>query len=219
MRTSKAILSAIGGILCALGMQAQDERVHPYMQAIGTQFRMEKSYYVEADYLREDIMRETRVEGEGRIWMKGLKYKMSADEYTVFFDGEKQYSLNEDMEEVYVSVPDPDDATYLQAVPMSVIQSYQQDFRYQFMGEKPFMGKNRVEIQLYPLELTGPYSMLKLYVNPHNMKMEAFVLKHKEGINYTMILTKVEEEEELEDTFFRFRQSDYPHVELIELIQ
>ncbi len=101
----------------------------------------------------------------------------------------KLYSQNTDNEEVYVSTPDPDDPGYLQAVPIRIIKAYQQDFKYKFMGERNFMGKQRVEIQLYPKDLTGPYSMLKMFIHPTTMKLEAFVLKHKEGIQYTMILT------------------------------
>ena len=50
------------------------------------------------------------------------------------------------------------------------------------------------------------------------MKLEAFVLKHKEGINYTMILTKVEGKQKLDDSFFTFDQQAYPDTEIIELL-
>ena len=140
----------LAGLLATCLLQAQDERVHPYLQAVNKQFKMEEGYLIEMDYIREDIMRDTRGEGEGIVWMKGLKYKIVVDDYIVYYDGDKLYSQNTDAEEVYVSTPDPDKPGYLQAVPLKVIKSYQQDFKYQFMGERPFQGKLRVEIQLYP---------------------------------------------------------------------
>ena len=171
------------------------------------------------DYIREDIMQETSAEGEGTIWMKGLKYKIVVDEYIVYFDGEKLYSQNTDAGEVYVSTPDPDEPGYLQAVPIKVIKSYQQDFKYQFMGERPFRGKQRIEIQLYPKVLTGPYSMLKMFIHPQTLKLEAFVLKHKEGINYTMILSVVKGGQKLGDETFRFDPGTFPNTEVIELLE
>ena len=36
-----------------------------------------------------------------------------------------------------------------------------------------FKGKERVEIQLYPEDISGPYSMLKMFINPHSSKLEA----------------------------------------------
>ena len=214
----KLIFLAAGlGIL--LMVKAQDERVHPYMQGVSEQFKMDQGYEIEMDYVREDIMRETKSEGEGIILMKGLKYKITVDEYIVYFDGVKLYSQNTYNEEVYVSTPDPEDPGYLEAVPIRAIKAYQQDFRYQFMGERPFMGRQLAEIQLYPLDINGPYSMLKMFIQPKTMKLEAFVLKHKEGINYTMILTSVKVKQDLDDSTFRFDPKAYPNTEIIELIE
>jgi len=212
------LVMVIAGFCILETVYAQDERVHPYMQAVSEQFKMEEGYEIQMDYIREDIMQESTSEGDGTIWMKGLMYKMIVDEYIVYFDGVKLYSQNTGTEEVYVSTPDPEDPGYLQSVPIRAIKAYQQDFKYQFMGESNFMGKQRVEIQLYPLDLTGPYSMLKLYIHPSTMKLEAFVLKHKEGINYTMILTSVEDKQKLEDSSFTFDQQAYPDTEIIELL-
>ena len=208
----------VAGLSILGTVNAQDDRVHPYMQAVSEQFKMEEGYEIQMDYIREDIMQESTGEGDGTIWMKGLMYKMIVDDYIVYFNGAKLYSQNTDTEEVYVSTPDPEDPGYLQSVPIRAIKAYQQDFKYQFMGEKNFMGKQRIEIQLYPLDLTGPYSMLKLYIQPSTMKLEAFVLKHKEGINYTMILTSVEGKQKLDDSTFTFDQQAYPDTEIIELL-
>jgi len=200
-------------------LSAQDDRVHPYMQAVNDQFRLDQGYRIHMDYVREDIMRETSAEGEGTIWMKGLKYKIAVDEYIVYFDGERLYSQNTEALEVYISTPEPDEPGYLQAVPLKAIKAYQLDFKYQFMGETPFMGKNYAEIQLYPMNVDGPYSMLKLYIHPHTMKLKAFLLKHKEGIHYTMILTEITEDNTISDDMFRFDQAEYPDTEVIELVE
>ena len=196
----------------------QDSRADKYLQAVSQQFDLDKSYVVKMDYIREDLMQETSAEGEGTIWMKGLKYKIVLDEYIVYYNEEELYSQNTDTEEVYVSVPDPDQPNYLQAVPIKIIKSYEQDFNYQYIGNTSLLGKNLIEIQLYPKDITGPYSMLKLFIQPANMKLEAFVLKHKEGINYTMILSSVKGKQKLEDSTFRFNQQTYPNTEIIELL-
>jgi outer membrane lipoprotein-sorting protein len=208
----------LSGVTLLGSLHAQDDRVHPYMQAVSDQFAMDQGYLIHMDYIREDIMQGTSVEGEGTIWMKGLKYKIVVEEFIVYFDGGKLYSQNTEAEEVYVSVPDPSEPGYLEAVPIRVIKSYQQDFRYQYMGLNPFQGKQRIEIQLYPKELSGPYSMLKMFIHPQTMKLEAFVLKHKEGINYTMILSSVEEGMDIPDDTFRFDPEAFPNTEMIELL-
>jgi outer membrane lipoprotein-sorting protein len=213
------LICIISGLALTILLHAQDERVHPFMQAVNNQFRLDQGYKIDMDYIREDIMRGTRAEGEGTIWMKGLKYKIVVDEYIVYFDGEKLYSQNTEDQEVYVSTPDPDKPGYLEAVPLKAIKSYQQDFKYQYLGEKPFLGKQCIEIQLYPKDLKGPYSMLKLFIQPKTLKLQAFLLKHKEGINYTMILSHVEDSQKLDDSMFRFNPREYPDTEVIELVE
>ena len=196
----------------------QDKKAEPYLQAVSNQFDMEEGYLIEMDYIREDIMRETSAEGEGKVWMRGLKYKIVVDEFIVYYNGEKLFSQNTETEEVYVSVPDPDQPGYLQAVPIRIIKSYEQDFKYMYIGSTPFLGKERIEIQLYPKEVSGPYSMLKMFINPHSYELEAFQLKHKEGILYTMILSKLTGNQSFEDSLFSFDPLQFPETEVIELL-
>lgn len=197
----------------------QDSRADKYLQSVSKQFDLNKAYVIKMDYVREDIMQETSAEGEGTIWMKGLKYKIVVDEYIVYYDEEKLYSQNTETEEVYVSVPEPDDPGYLQAVPIKIIKAYEQDFNYQFIGNTSLMGRDVIEIQLYPKEISGPYSMLKMFVNPHTHELQATQLKHKEGIIYTMLLSEIRTDPGIRESMFTFDPAAYPGTELIELIE
>jgi outer membrane lipoprotein-sorting protein len=197
----------------------QDSRADKYLQSISLQFDLDKAYVIEMDYVREDLMQGTSAEGEGTIWMKGLKYKIVVDEYIVYYNEENLYSQNTETEEVYVSVPDPDQPGYLQAVPIKIIKAYEQDFNYQYIGNTTFMGKNMIEIQLYPKDISGPYSMLKMFVNPVSHKLFATQLKHKEGILYTMVLSDVRLDQSIKESMFEFNPVQYPNTEIIELIE
>ena len=151
--------------------------------------------------------------------MKGLKYKIVVDEYIVYYNEVNLYSQNTEMEEVYVSEPDPDQPGYLQAVPIKIIKAYEQDFNYQYIGNTNLLGKNLIEIQLYPKDISGPYSMLKMFVNPVSLKLEATQLKHKEGILYTMLFSEIREDASIKDSMFDFDPAAFPNTEIIELIE
>lgn len=197
----------------------QDPAAEKYLQAVSDQFHLDEGYLIRMDYIREDLMRETYAEGEGTIWMKGIKYKIILDEYIVYYDGEKLYSQNTEAGEVYISTPDPDEPGYFYAVPIKIIKSYQEDFKYQYMGRNAFMGKDCIEVRLYPKEPSGPYSMMSLFLNPHTLKLEGTRLKHKEGILYTMILSEIEGKQSFQDGMFAFDPAAYPDTEVIELIE
>jgi len=208
-------------LLCAtISLFAQqDSKADRYLQAVSDQFDMNTAYRIQMDYIREDLMQDTYAEGAGIILMKGLSYKIVVDEYIVYYNGLKLYSQNTETEEVYVSEPDPDQPGYLQAVPIRIIKSYALDFKYRYMGNTSFRGKDRVEIQLYPKDITGPYSLMKMLINPVSLKLEAIQLKHKEGILYTMILSEKKELPSLDDLTFTFDPADFPNTEIIELLE
>jgi len=212
------VLTTILIFIILPGSAQQDPNAEPYLHAVSGQFIMNEGYLVQMDYKREDIMRETFAEGEGTIWMKGLKYKIEVEEYIVLFDGNKLYSQNTESEEVYVSIPDPDQPSFMQAVPIRIFKSYQKDFNYRLMGRIPFNGRECIEVQLYPKDLSGPYSMLSLFINPGNQKLEGTLLKHKEGIHYTMVIKELKGKQILDDTMFMFNPEKYPNTEVIELV-
>jgi len=212
------LLAALA-FLSAGAYSQQDSRADRYLQTVSRQFDLDQAYVIRMDYIREDLMQETSAEGEGTIWMKGLKYKIVVDEYIVYYNGEKLYSQNTETEEVYVSVPEPDDPGYLQAVPIKIIKAYEQDFNYQYIGNTTLMGRNLIEIQLYPKDITGPYSMLKMFVNPDSQMLQATQLKHKEGILYTMLFSEIREDDSIEESLFEFDPLAYPNTEIIELIE
>ena len=217
----KRNLWAVVCLLCTTAslLAQQDSKADKYLQAVSDQFDMNKSYVIQMDYIREDLMQETSGEGAGLIWMKGLKYKIVVDEYIVYYNGKTLYSQNTDTEEVYVSEPDPNQPGYLQAVPIRIIKSYALDFNYRYMGNTSFKGKDRVEIQLYPKDITGPYALMKMLINPGSLKLEAIQLKHKEGILYTMILSEMKEQASLDEQTFTFDPAAYPNTEIIELLE
>jgi len=212
-------LLALLSIFTIASYSQQDSRADKYLQAVSMQFDLNKGYLIQMDYIREDLMQETSAEGEGIIWMKGLKYKIMLDEYIVYYNEDKLYSQNTETEEVYVSEPDPDQPGYLQAVPIKIIKAYEQDFNYMYIGNTPMLGKSLIEIQLYPKDRSGPYSMLKMFVNPGSQKLEAMQLKHKEGILYTMILSDMKVDQSLQESIFDFDPTAYPNTEIIELIE
>jgi len=197
----------------------QDPEAEPYLQKVALQFSKDECYEIHMDYIRYDEPRDQKIEGEGIIQMKGDKYRIFMDEFIIYFDGEKQYSQNTDNEEVYVSIPDPDNKELLYTAPINILRSYKQDFKYQFKGVRNFMGKDRIEIQLYPKELGGPYALLRLFLDTDTKELVAMQLRHKEGLLYTMMITDVKKGLKLTDEDFRFNPAEYPDTEVIEIVE
>ncbi len=196
----------------------QDPEAEPYLDKIAKDLDPGTSLELAFDYTREDLQEKTTVEGEGNLFLLGDRYKIVMEGFIIYFDGEKQYSLNLENEEVYISIPDPEDKQFMFSDPITLLRTYKDEFKYRVVGDASFHGIPSKEIQLYPLELGGPYSLLKLFIAPGNNDLKAIQVRHKKGILYSMILTAFKPISPLDQSFFQFSETAYPNVDIIELV-
>jgi len=203
--------------ISAVSFAQQDPEAESYLNKIASD--LDPGYTIEIDfnYLREDLQEKTNIEGEGTLYLYNDKYKLEMEEFIIYFDGEKQYSLNLDVEEVYISIPDPDDKEFMFSDPITLLRNYKDEFKYMYQGTSSILGIDATKIQLNPLELGGPYAVLDLYVSA-TKKLKAIQVRHKDGILYTMIVKSFIKIDQPGDTFFQFSSTTYPNVDVIELV-
>ena len=203
----------------SLSVNAQkDPEAEPYLNKIAKDLDPGSSLGLDFDYIREDLQAKTSVEGSGTIYLSGERYKIEMERFVIYFDGEKQYSLNIENEEVYISTPDPEDKEFMFADPIRLLRTYKEEFKYRIVGDASFQGIPSTEIQLYPLKLGGPYALLKLFITPDTNDLKAIVVRHKQGILYSMIITSFKHIDPQDHSFFQFSETEYPNVDVIELV-
>jgi len=196
----------------------KDAAAEGYLDRVAKELDPGHAIQIDFDYIREDLKAETSVEGSGTLVLMGEKYKIDLEEAVIWFDGEKQYSLNMEIEEVYISVPEPENKDFMFSDPIRLLRNYKEAFKYRAMGEVEVNGSPVTEIQLYPEELGGPYALIKIYFSTVTSELESIVIRHKEGILYTMEVAEMERMEDPGDDFFRFSNDDYPNVDVIDLL-
>lgn len=207
-------LLLMGGIL--LGQK--DAAAEAYLDRVAKDLDPGHALQIDFDYIREDLKAETSVEGGGTLVLMGEKYKINLEEAVIWFDGETQYSLNMEIEEVYISVPEPGNKDFMFSDPIRLLRNYKEAFKYRAMGEVEVKGETLTEIQLYPEELGGPYALIKIYFSTVTSEMKSIVIRHKEGILYTMEVAEMERMDDPGEDFFRFSKDDYPNADVIELL-
>ena len=203
--------------LSALAFGQQDPEAEQYLNKIAKD--LDPGYTIQLDfyYMRDDLQDKSIIEGEGILYLLGDKYKLEMEDFIIYFDGEKQFSLNLDVEEVYISIPDPDDQEFMFSDPIRLLRNYKEEFKYVLMGKSDIQGISAMEIQLNPLELGGPYSLLKLFVAP-SKELKAIQVRQKTGILYSMIIKTFKKIDQPVDSFFQFSTTDYPNVDVIDLL-
>lgn len=203
----------------ALALYAQkDSDAEGYLDKVARDLDPGHALELRFEYSREDLQDETLLEGEGTMVLMGEKYMIDLDNVIIWFDGEKQYSLNNDIEEVYISTPDPENKEFMFSDPIRLLRDYKTKFKYRMMGDATIENISGKEVQLYPEELGGPYALIKLFFTTADKKLKGVIIRHKEGILYTMIITSQEKKDDPGTDFFKFSEEDYPMVDVIELM-
>ena len=196
----------------------KDAAAEEYLDRVAKDLDPGHALQIDFDYIREDLKAETAVEGSGTLVLMGEKYKIALEEAVIWFDGEKQYSLNMEIEEVYISVPDPENKDFTFSDPIRLLRSYRKAFKYRSMGEVERNGRSLTEIQLYPEELGGPYALIKIYFSTVTSELKSIVIRHKDGVLYTMEVAETERMEDPGEEFFRFSSDNHPNVDVIDLL-
>jgi len=196
----------------------KDPAARTYLDKLARELDPGHALSIDFEYTREDLQAGSQVEGDATLVLLGEMYKLDLGDALIYFDGEKQYSLNTEIEEVYISSPKQEDREFMFSDPIKLLRTYNEAFKYRLMGEMSFQQEKALEVQLYPEELGGPYALIKLYFSINNSSLKAIVIRQKDGILYTMIVKKMQEVDDPGADFFRFSSTEYPNVDVIELM-
>jgi outer membrane lipoprotein-sorting protein len=178
-----------------------------------------KSYQtIEADF---ELTIDNRMEGlhsksTGAIQIKGSNYLMESMGTSVYFDGVTMWSYMEDINEVTITQPDPKDGDFVDN-PALIFSFYDRDFKYRLIGEVKVENMLMYEIDLYPNDLSQPYSRFKLYIRKENDAIYMVKAISKDAIDYTIYILNTRFNQEIDSTKFTFHPKNYPGIEIVDM--
>ena len=156
---------------------------------------------------------------EGKIWVKSNKYKLEIPEYVFYFDGSKHYQYQPEVNEVYITPPDPDENNedFQLFNPLSYFNLSSKSFKSNFVKESVHDKRNVYEIDLYPVHLkTTQYSRIRIMVEKTTLQMVYLKAFLNDGTNCELTF-KPYQQPTLRDSFFTFNKLEHPKVEVIDL--
>jgi outer membrane lipoprotein-sorting protein len=177
-----------------------------------------KSYStISADFTfsMENLQEEISETNEGKILIKGDKYKVSLMGVDTYFDGSVIYTHLVEAEEVNISEPDPEDEETLN--PATIFTIYEEGFKYKYVGEGSENGKDFYEIDLYPENRDKPYSRIKLRILKDDMTLYTLRQVGKDGNIYTVVVESMKTNIPLGDSTFVFDTNANPDVDVIDM--
>lgn len=178
-----------------------------------------KSYQtIEADFelLIENKMDDLSSKSVGAVQVKGDKYYMESMGTTVYFDGTTMWSYMADINEVTITEPSKEEGDFVDN-PALIFSFYNRDFKYRLIGEVKIDDFWAYEVDLYPKNLDQPYSRFKLFIRKDNDAIYMVSAISKEAINYTIYITNMRFNQQMDDAKFTFRPENFKDIEVVDM--
>ena len=201
-----------------LAIKAQDPDVFKAKAILDKVAEKTKGYSTiraEFSITLENLQAKVSDSFDGKIILKGDKYKLDVMGTETFFDGKTLWTYLPDAKEATIS----DASTMEDALldPSTIFTIYEKNFKYIHAGETTINGKKVDIIDLFPEKRDQMYSRIKVYVYRDNLQFAKFTQIGRDGNNYIIDIKKMEINVPADDSIFRFDKSKYPGVEVIDM--
>ncbi len=211
MKKLTLLLALLPGLL----MAQNPEKAKEILDKVTAKTKTYNTIQADFSFSMENQQEEINEEYQGKISIKGDKYKANLMNVDTYFDGKTLWTHMLDAQEVNVDEPDPNDEETLN--PASIFSIYQKGFKYSYLGEKKSDGVPVIAIDLFPENRDKPYSRIKLELKKDNLELYKVVQVGKDGNNYTIIVKSMKTNVPMDDSMFVFDKTKHPDVEVIDM--
>jgi outer membrane lipoprotein carrier protein len=153
---------------------------------------------------------------KGDFSFKGKNYTLNLMGMKVFFNGTTKWQFIPEANEVTISKPTSLDGGFFDD-PTQIFRDYEQDFKSRFIGEKVEKGVSLYEVDLYPEDLSAPYSIIKIIFKKQNLEPVSVKYQGKDGVNYIIEVSRFRSNVPINDTDFAFEPTKHKGIEIVDL--
>lgn len=212
---SIAVVGLIISLLFGIGLRLHaqnpvsilDKAAEAYEKANGIKATFTMHTQSEAQQMNESF--------EGTIQMKGDKFVWQTPDMITWFDGTTQWTYVPRNEEVNVSTPTGDELQFTN--PALLLRSYKKGFKAVYKGESTAPnGKSAYEIELTPKKKSDIVKAI-LQIEKFSSFPVAITVESRNGMRSTIRIGKLETGVNQPDSFFVFKEADFPDAEIIDL--
>ncbi len=194
----------------------QDVKAKEVLDKLSQKTKTYKTIKIEFSTTIENLAKKTKETNTGSVFMKATKYKVNFLNTELYCDGKTIWSYLKEAQEVNIKNASDEDNSVLN--PAKIFTIYNEGFKYQYLGEKTENGKNVHEIDLFPIKSGEKnYSRVKLVIDKDNLQIVSIKTIGKDGINYTINVTKFTADQNMDDNIFIYDEKAHKGVEVIDL--
>ena len=204
------LLLLVGGMYTLSAQNANtlmDEAVETYEKEGG----FVATFSLQARGTQQDVVEKM----EGTIRMQKDQFAIDTQDAAIWFDGETQWNLFKQNEEVNVSTPTKDEL--MMTNPMAFLQNYKRGFKASYEGERTAMGgKTAYEVVLIPKAKVEIASIVLLLDKFGKLPLSIELIL-RNGMTNKIQIKSMERQVQLPENVFTFDEAAFPDVEVVDL--
>lgn len=192
-----------------------DPAAKAVLDKVSKKFKSFNSVQASFNLKVEDAKGKVQGNKNGKVAMKGAKYKVTFPEQEILCDGTNTYTYDKADNEVQITRVDPSANTI---TPQKIFTNfYDKDFLYKLNGEKKVGGKTLQEIEMTPVDKSKAFHKVYVYVDKAAQTISSTRILEKNGNKYTYTVTSFNAKTPLSDAQFTYNKNTYPGVEEVDL--
>ena len=171
--------------------------------------------YAEFESTLVDKQADLEMTQEGKVKVKGEKYRLNLQDYIIISDGENVWTYEKETNTAYIDYKE--DTEQGSVSPSDIFTIWETGFKSASKGTVQENGKTLEVVDLYPKEPADkPYHTIKLHIDKTTMEIVKVIVKGREGSDTVYSVNEFDPNRQFKDSEFTFNKSEFPGVEVID---
>ena len=212
----KAILSttAISLMFFMISAQAiaqQDQAARDVLDAMSAKYREIPAFSADFTYALENQQESLNEQFNGKITVKGIKYRLDLEGQEVINDGSSIWTYLAEANEVTINTYNPDES---EINLNNIFDLYKSGYKYLLVNELSTPATDVVD--LVPEDKNLNYFKIRMEISKNGNDLKSFKIFDKSGNRYTYSIDSFKEHPTLDDKVFAFDMASHKGVEIID---
>lgn len=217
MKLTKKIIILLSVVIYGTFTYAQNNtETISLLDQVVSKIEKTSSLQIDFSFASDNKQNNKRENHAGSALYKSGLYKMDLMGQVMYSDGQTNWTYLKDAEEV--NITDNDSKNEIMLNPKTILKNYKNDFRVKQVSDKFENNRALVTIDLYPKQIENKkYSRLTLKIDKTAKQIYSINYIGKDGISFTITITKYIENAQIKDSDIKYSDSLYPEAEIIDM--
>lgn len=207
-RSERCFRMAFFIFLSFTSVQAQDKKAKDLLNQVTTKIKSYNNIVIDFKYSLNNVKENLNQDSKGNVTMKGNQYVLNFMGVTKIFDGQKNYTIVPEDEEVTISKVNKKEDSVI--TPSKMLTFFNSGYKYTMDIVQNVKGRKIQYVKLVPTSSKDQRKEILLGIDSHTKHIYNLIETAKDGTKTTLTVNSFKTNQPLSKNQFTFVASKYP---------